>query len=84
MDRNEIQGIFLTLTHFGDHALHHLFPTIDHVYLPELEPILLKTCLEFEAQCRKCRWWDLIIGQFNQLARTETNPIPVSQRKKNS
>jgi len=83
MDRTEIQGILLTLTHFGDHALHHLFPTIDHVHLPELTDILLETCEEFEAQCRTCRWWELIKGQFAQLRRTTTNPVPVSFRKKN-
>uniref|UniRef100_A0A336MXL3 CSON002711 protein n=1 Tax=Culicoides sonorensis TaxID=179676 RepID=A0A336MXL3_CULSO len=82
MDRVEIQGILLTLTHFGDHALHHLFPTIDHVHLPELQPLLLETCKEFEAVCRDCRWWDLIKGQFEQLRRTEVNTVPVSLRKK--
>ncbi|XP_063698557.1 cytochrome b5-related protein-like [Culicoides brevitarsis] len=83
MDRTEIQGIWLTLTHFGDHALHHLFPTIDHIHLPELQPLLLETCKEFEAVCRECRWWELIKGQFQQLGRTEVNPVPVSLRKNN-
>lgn len=83
MDRTEIQGILLTLTHFGDHALHHLFPTIDHIHLPELQPLLLETCKEFEAVCRECRWWELIKGQFCQLGRTEVNPVPVALRKEN-
>lgn len=83
MDRTEIQGILLTLTHFGDHALHHLFPTIDHIHLPELQPLLLETCKEFEAVCRECRWWELIKGQFKQLGRAEVNPVPVSLRKEN-
>ena len=29
-DRIEIKGnLFLNLTNFGDHGLHHLFPTVD-------------------------------------------------------
>lgn len=83
MDRSDIKGkILLTLTHFGDHSLHHIFPTIDHALLPELHDTLIQTCQEFEADCRESRWWPLIKGQFQQLVRTETNPVPVMLRKK--
>lgn len=83
VDRSDIKGnILFTLTHFGDHALHHIFPTIDHAFLPHLEPILVQTCKEYEAEYRETRWWSLICGQFQQLVRTETNPIPVMLRKK--
>lgn len=83
MDRTDIQAnILLTLTHFGDHCLHHLFPTIDHALLPDLYDTLLSTCKEFETELRTARWWDLIVGQFQQLHRTKPNPVPVSFRKK--
>lgn len=83
MDREMIRGnLLFTLTHFGDHCLHHLFPTIDHALLPDLEETVLRTCKEFEVEFRETRWWNLIVGQFEQLLRTEPNPVPVSLRKK--
>lgn len=45
MDREERRSS----TTFVDHALHHLFPTIEHVLLPQLRDTLLKTLSEFEA-----------------------------------
>lgn len=73
MERADIKGsIFFTLTHFGDHALHHLFPTLDHAILPQLEAILEKTCKEFDAESTSCSWIHHIIGQHKQLARIET------------
>lgn len=85
MEREIIQGkLIFTLTHFGDHCMHHLFPTIDHALLPDLEEIVIRTCKEFEVEFRQSRWWDLVVGQFEQLVRTEVNNIPVSQRKKMS
>lgn len=83
MDRDDIKGnTLLTLSHFGDHCLHHLFPTIDHALLPELYETLILTCKEFEIEVRDSRWWNLIVGQFEQLIRTEPNPVPVILRKK--
>lgn len=32
---------------FGQHALHHLFPTVDLCFLYDVEPILKSTCREF-------------------------------------
>ncbi len=37
----------LAVVSFGQHALHHLFPTVDHARLHELEPALRETCREF-------------------------------------
>lgn len=48
VDRPDIKSNkFLVLTHFGDHILHHLFPTLDHELLPELLPVVEETCREF-------------------------------------
>lgn len=83
LEREEIHGkILLTLTHFGDHTLHHLFPTLDHSFLPYLHDILLQTCKEFKYEFKTCSWWGLTVGQFKQLVRTETNAVPVMLRKK--
>lgn len=72
IDRINIQDSpFLTLTTFGHHILHHFFPTLDHAVLPQLQDILISTCLEFEGELREFPWWKLAAGQFKQLARTE-------------
>ena len=51
-DRKEVQGnLFLVAISFGDHGLHHLFPTVDHSKLPYLHEVFWKTVDEF-----KLRW----------------------------
>lgn len=40
-------NLFLATTSFGNHALHHLFPTVDHSKLPLLLPTYIETCKEF-------------------------------------
>lgn len=72
MDRKEsCQKTALAITHFGDHVLHHLFPTLDHAVLPYLYDILFETLKEFEAEARSRPFWKLVAGQFQQLARVE-------------
>jgi fatty acid desaturase len=66
---------FLTLVSFGHHTMHHMFPTIDHGLLPQLTPIFLQTCKEFELELRENPWWPLVVGQFKQLSRTETRTL---------
>lgn len=74
MDRKDITGShFLVLTNFGDHALHHLFPTIDHGYLNDLYPVFLETCEEFGINWRLVTQFELVKGQYQQLARIEPN-----------
>ncbi|XP_043279860.1 cytochrome b5-related protein-like [Venturia canescens] len=71
-DRRIIDDIsFLTLTTFGAHTLHHLLPTVDHAYLPLCEEALNKTCEEFGISNDKFSFWELIKGQFKQLARVQ-------------
>ncbi|XP_004524830.1 cytochrome b5-related protein [Ceratitis capitata] len=84
IDRSDIKGSqFLVLTHFGDHFLHHLFPTLDHGILPQLYPVLYETLEEFQAQLRGCNHLQHIIGQNKQLLRTESNPVPPGGVHKN-
>ena len=65
-------NLFLSLAYFGDHILHHFFPSLDHAILPEFQDIMVETCKEFKEELRECSMLDAIIGQFQQLARTET------------
>lgn len=80
IDRKDAkQNQFMVLTHFGEHTLHHLFPTLDHGLLPQLNDIFLDTCKEFSVEMREYPWFELIKGQFQQLARTKT--LTLRQRK---
>lgn len=82
IDRSDIKGSqFMVLTHFGEHALHHLFPTLDHGILPQLYPELKKTIEEFKGELRETTLLHHIIGQNQQLLRTKPNPVPPCQRK---
>lgn len=88
MDNTDIRKHhFLALTHFGHHALHHLFPTLDHSILPEFYPILFKTMEEFEVELDAYPWYHMVYGQFMQLTRNKPNPIDSLEklrRKKNN
>ncbi|XP_058451332.1 cytochrome b5-related protein-like [Malaya genurostris] len=72
IERSDVTGSHLfALTHFGDHCLHHMFPTLDHGILPQLYPIFHQTCNEFETVHRQSSWLRHIIAQHRQLARVE-------------
>ncbi|XP_067622953.1 cytochrome b5-related protein [Eurosta solidaginis] len=74
IDRGDLKGSqFLVLTHFGEHILHHLFPTLDHGILPQLYPILYETLDQFKGKMRECNHLQHIFGQHKQLLRTEPN-----------
>lgn len=81
MDRSELRNNhFLALTQYGDHALHHLFPTIDNGVLPHLYPELSKTMQEHEVELNEFPWHYHIYGQLKLLSCTETNPIDPSEK----
>lgn len=78
VERRDIQGNhFMVLTNFGDHVLHHLFPTLDHGILNDLYPILYETMEEFKVDLRFENFFQLIAGQHRQVAR-----ITASERLK--
>ncbi|CAG9854815.1 unnamed protein product [Phyllotreta striolata] len=77
MDRTDITGSdFLVLTSFGDHALHHLFPTLDHSLLKHLYPTLEMVTKQFDVHLRMTSQWGAILGGFQQLMKIKPNPFP--------
>ena len=64
-------NLFFTLTFFGDHVLHHLFPSLDHSLLPQIRETVFETCQEFETEIRECTMLEALVGQFKQLGRIE-------------
>ncbi|KAF5293585.1 hypothetical protein FQA39_LY03070 [Lamprigera yunnana] len=75
-DRYEITGsTFLVLTNFGDHALHHLFPTLDHSTLKYLYPVFKSTMEQFKVELRMKSQLEMVVGQFQQLSRETPNAI---------
>lgn len=83
VDNSTIRNNHLaSLTHFGNHAMHHLVPTIDHGVVSQLYPILLDTMVEFETEFEEYPWYVLIIGQLKQLARnTPVTDNPMKRKK---
>jgi len=82
IDRGDIKwSDLLVLTHFGEHALHHLFPTLDHGVLKQLYPELRKTMKEFDVELREINHWGHIKGQNQQLLRIKKNPVPPGSKK---
>lgn len=76
MDNTDLRkNHLLALTHFGHHAMHHLFPTIDHGLLEGLYPTLFETMREFEVDLESYPWFHHIYGQFRQLARVDVNSL---------
>ncbi|XP_025833687.1 cytochrome b5-related protein-like [Agrilus planipennis] len=77
MDRFEIDGShFLILTNFGNHALHHFFPTLDHGQLKYLEPVFQETLKEFNIKLRKTTIPTLMLGMFKQITNADPNSDP--------
>lgn len=73
IERTEARSnLFITLTHFGDHILHHMFPSLDHSLLPQLNDIFIETCLEFKEELRECSLLEALLWQFEQLGRSDT------------
>ncbi|KAK9700947.1 Fatty acid desaturase [Popillia japonica] len=80
-DRNEITGShYLVLTNFGDHALHHMFPTLDQGLLQHIYPTFEKTLKQFNIDLRMTSQLELVKGQFLQMARCQPNPNPPSAK----
>nr|ARD71179.1 desaturase [Spodoptera exigua] len=64
---------FKSITRFGDHALHHLFPTLDHAELKYLYPVLLEHCEKFDFQFKTNTFYETIINASKQLIRKRPN-----------
>ncbi|XP_056633123.1 cytochrome b5-related protein-like [Diorhabda sublineata] len=82
MDRKEVTGShFLVLTNFGDHALHHFFPTLDHGQLEHLYPTFKNVLKRFNVNLRMVSQIDTIKGSFQQLVRDKANSCPPDLKK---
>ncbi|KAJ8923277.1 hypothetical protein NQ315_001834 [Exocentrus adspersus] len=82
MDRKEITAsYFLVLTNFGDHCLHHMFPTLDHAVLAHLYPLFKRVLNDFDLDLRMVSQWDTITGGFQQLVKITPNTTPPDLRK---
>ena len=68
-DVKKASNLFLMVTTFGNHALHHLFPTVDHSKLNLLWPAFSETCLEFGIDYRYMGAVDMLKGMHLQLMR---------------
>ncbi|XP_032513096.2 cytochrome b5-related protein-like [Danaus plexippus] len=81
MDRHEVNSSsFRVLVMFGHHALHHLFPTLDHAVLEHLYPVFLEHCEKFKANFRYMSQFELFIGQIKQSVKTK--PTLLSEKKR--
>lgn len=76
IDRSDVKkSHFWTLVSFGQHTIHHMFPTLDHGILPQLHDTFIETCKEFQMELREYSWWPLIVGQFGQLQRDKPKTL---------
>ncbi|KAJ9587922.1 hypothetical protein L9F63_018648 [Diploptera punctata] len=69
-------NLFIVLLTFGEHSLHHMFPTIDHTNLHHFYPVFLETCKEFGVKYKPLRLGELLKGSYQQLANVRPNPLP--------
>ncbi|CAG9826094.1 unnamed protein product [Diabrotica balteata] len=82
MERKEITGSdFLVLTSFGDHCMHHLFPTLDHSLLKHLYPTFERVLKQFNENVRLVSQAEAFSGTFQQLMKVEPNPLPPDLHK---
>nr|AEE62418.1 unknown [Dendroctonus ponderosae] len=82
MERKEISGsLFLVLTNFGDHALHHMFPTLDHSTLEHLYPVFKKVLTKFDTNLRMVSQLDTLCGGFQQLLKVTPSEAPPDLKK---
>jgi len=66
----EKKHLAVVLTTFGDHLLHHLFPSVDHSKLPQLYPVLYETCKEFEEHYSFKIVPEMLYGMHQRLGNT--------------
>jgi fatty acid desaturase len=70
-------NLFMALTHYGEHIVHHMMPSVDHSVLHLFWDILEETCKEFAADLRLIPIKKAALMQFQQLGRTEVNRLDV-------
>lgn len=73
--------LFSVLTTFGEHPLHHLFPTICHSKLSHLKPALEETLKQFSEEFPQLTQLELFIGTHKQIGRTTRNRHKAAQQR---
>ena len=79
-----LDSFFLMAVFYGNHALHHLFPTLDHSVLPLLTHVFLETCEEFGVAYQKDSVIVTAKGAIKETARIippDTLAVSVKQYK---
>ncbi|XP_023948987.2 cytochrome b5-related protein [Bicyclus anynana] len=77
LDRKDVNGnTFAVMTLFGDHALHHMFPTVDHSVLKYLHPVFIELCEKFQANYRVSTQFQMVLGQIQETMRTDFKTLP--------
>ncbi|KAI9019130.1 hypothetical protein DFJ74DRAFT_676117 [Hyaloraphidium curvatum] len=66
------------LSTFGDHSMHHLFPTVDHAYHRHLYGDLAEVCNRFGIRFAFTSTWDEIVMFWRQISRID--PLKSSRR----
>jgi hypothetical protein len=69
------KNTWVILVTFGEHCLHHLFPTVCHSKLHHIKPALEQTLRDFSEEFPPMFQWELYLGCFQQLARTEPKKL---------
>ena len=68
-----MSSLFLISISFGNHTLHHLFPTVDHSKLGHLLPVFLETCKDFGVKFQLLSFYDHWIGFYKTQFNNEPN-----------
>lgn len=76
LDRKDINGnTFAVMTLFGEHALHHLFPTLDHSILKYLHPVFIELCDKYRTNYRTSTQFQMVLGQIKETMRTDFKTV---------
>lgn len=73
--REANSNLFMIMTHYGEHILHHFFPSLDHSVLYHFHDELMDTCVEFKEELKKISLLEATIEQYKHQARTKTNKL---------
>ena len=79
-DVEKSPNLFWVATTFGNHLLHHLFPTVDHSKLDLLWPALIGTCHEFGLDYQYMSQINMLAGLSRQLAREDSTTFMDRER----
>lgn len=77
------KNLFVTLVTFGEHSLHHLFPTICISKMKYIKPIYLETLKEFNEELPTLTQLECFTAFYKQIQRTEPKNFTRGPKKQN-